>query len=113
MIIERFNDENRDVEYTDEIINIINKIKQKIVSDEVYYTLYSITLFKLGGELYQEFKIKPDSLVRTTTLEKCVNYYELYKNQYDVLFIVKELTKNELVPDDDIQLVIKTNKYNL
>jgi hypothetical protein len=110
MIIEKFNADN---EYPDEIINIINKAKQKIVIDEVHYTLYSITLFKSNGELYEESRIKPDSVVRTTSLEKCVHFYELYKKNYDVLFIVKESSNDELVSDDDIQLVIKSKKYNL
>ena len=105
MKIEKFNENTS---------NIIDDIKEKYIGEETYYVLYGVKLYdKKTGKLYPISNIQAEKIIAQQDINKIPHWYNISRKDYDELFVKKEFVKDEVLSQDELDLLLKSGKYNL
>lgn len=92
---------------------IIDDIKDKYVGEETYYVLYGVKLYDKDGKLYPRSNINAEKIIAQQDINKIPHWYDISKKNYDELFVKKEYVKTEVLSQDELDLLLKSGKYNL
>ena len=92
---------------------LVDDIKEKYIGEETYYVLYGIKLYDKNGKPYPKSNIRAEKVSSDYDINRIQHWYETNKSHYDEFFVKKEYIKSEVLSQEELDLLLKSNKYNL
>lgn len=94
-------------------VNRDKELNEKLNKEETTYEVWGEQIYDKNGKMYP--KIKPEVIVGPTSLDSALYFYEMYQrtDKYDSITMTKNYYKKEIISEEDIKVLMSTNKYNL
>lgn len=94
-------------------LNRDKELSEKLNKEETVYEVWGEQIYDKDGKMYPH--IKPEVIVGPTTLDSALHFYQMYQrtDKYDSVVMTKNYYKKEVISEEDIKVLMSTNKYNL